>query len=227
MQHTLLKDYLKSEKKYIKTIKKWLENEKKYFNELLSILEKENQPNGALKNDKLDIDFESLKKMENTFSKGIPSDTAINHFKILTERKSKNGNPFLSKEQLFIFIEKGFLDVQTHPKQQINLSNGEKGFVIKRFYEFFDLAVSQYNELNKKFRYIKLLSDCFDNWDAKASSLSLDLTKQRKVGNSFARFACFFARFARKLISLKHKHTIALLNIEQWKKLHLKHSRKL
>ncbi len=81
-------------------------------------------------------------------------------------------------------------------RSKINLANGEKGFVIKRFYEFFDLAVSQYGELNKKDKYIKLLSDNFDNWITKPLRRFLKTKQTKENGNIFARFAFLFAHFA-------------------------------
>lgn len=110
-------------------------------------------------------DFELLKNSENQFWKGIPIDMVISHFEIMTTRKSSNGTSFLTKLQLHSFLKRAFLKDASQPIQKINLSNAEKGFVIKRFYEFFDLSVSSYGELNKKAKYINLISDNFDNWE--------------------------------------------------------------
>lgn len=105
-----------------------------------------------------------IKDSENQLLKGLPMKNVIKHFEIMTKKKNKNGNVFLTIEQLISFLKKGFLNDTTQPKQKINCSSGEKGFVIKRFYEFFDLAVSQYSYPQKKEIFIKLFTDCFDNW---------------------------------------------------------------
>lgn len=95
----------------------------------------------------------------------IPVKSAISHFKILIEKKSKNGKPFLTEKQFINFIQRSFLSKSEIPKEHINLVGGEKGFVIKRFYEFYTLAISQHSLSNKKIKFIKLLSDNFTNWE--------------------------------------------------------------
>ncbi|HMG67776.1 MAG TPA: hypothetical protein VK588_08825 [Chitinophagaceae bacterium] len=142
------------------------------YSEILAFINSEiSQRLGAenLKSENNDIQtFDEIIKQENKFWKGIPMGIVVNHFKVLSERNSRNGKPFLTVEQLVKFFEKGFLGKAKIKKQKINISNGEKGFVIKRFYEFFELAVSNYSELNKKAKYISLISTCFDNWEHKS-----------------------------------------------------------
>lgn len=127
-------------------------------------------------------DFDKLlceiKNSENKFVPSMPMEKVINHFKALTEKKSKNGQPFLTQEQLILCLQKAFLNKPKIEKQKINLGTGQKGYVIKRFYEFFVLAVADYNELNKKDKYIKLLSDNFTNWK---SSTIKDMFKPNKT----------------------------------------------
>jgi hypothetical protein len=112
--------------------------------------------------------FAEIELAENNFIKGMPMEKVINHFEIMTKNKSKNGSPYLTTEQLILFLQRAFLNDTKIPKQRFNLANGEKGFVIKRFYDFFVYAVTQYNELNNKKKYIELLSDNFDNWEYKS-----------------------------------------------------------
>ena len=109
-----------------------------------------------------------ISKVENRFNKSLPMAEVVKHFKVFTERKSKNGKPFLTPEQLISFLKKGFLGKQELPKQKINYSNTEKGLVILRFYELFLLAVTNYGEKNSKSKYINLVLNCFDNWDKKS-----------------------------------------------------------
>jgi len=111
------------------------------------------------------ITLEEIKHEENSFWKGMPMDKVVNHFAILSTRKSKNGDVFLKMDQLISFLKKGFLNDTTQRKQIINCGRGEKGLVIKRFYEFYDLAVSQYGFPSKTDKFIKLFTDCFSNWD--------------------------------------------------------------
>lgn len=116
-----------------------------------------------------DTDFRKalseIRNSENKFWKGLPMEGVIDHFKVMTLSKSKNGAVYLTTEQLTSFLKKGFMNDVMQPKQKINCSSGEKGFVIKRFYEFYDIAVAQYGHPSKKAKFIKLFSDCFDNWD--------------------------------------------------------------
>jgi hypothetical protein len=110
--------------------------------------------------------LKTIAKEENKFWKGIPMDAVITHFEILTNRKNKNNQFFLTPVQLVSFLKRGFLKDENQPKQKISCSNGEKGLVIKRFYEFFELAVTQYGHTNKKKTFIDLFNNCFDNWEA-------------------------------------------------------------
>lgn len=115
--------------------------------------------------DTIQKSLDEIANLENKFWKGIPMNIVIQHFEVMTEKKNKNDQFFLTKTQFISFLKKGFLNDTEQPKQKINCSHGEKGFVIKRFYDFFDLAVSQYWHIQKTGRFIKLFNDCFDNWD--------------------------------------------------------------
>lgn len=109
-------------------------------------------------------ELSSIRQSKNEFWEWLPMETVIDHFEVMTKRKNKNNQVFLTRPQFVTFLKKGFLNDTTQPKQRINCSSGEKGFVIKRFYEFFDLAVSQYSIPSKKRKFIDLFVDCFDNW---------------------------------------------------------------
>lgn len=118
---------------------------------------------------------------ENKFWKGIPMRKVVEHFEIMTKRKNKNGVSFLTLDQYIIFLKKGFLNEINLPVQKINCINGEKGFVISRFYEFYVLASSSYKHPSKKEKFIKLFTDCFDNWEPKTieSFFKPDKTKDK------------------------------------------------
>ena len=105
---------------------------------------------------------------DNKFLKGLPMDQVVKHFEKMTVEKSKNGKVFLTPEQLVSFLKKGFLNDTTQLKQKINCSRGEKGLVILRFYELYDLACSEYDYPARKEKFIKLFVDCFDNWNEKS-----------------------------------------------------------
>lgn len=145
--------------------------------ELSDAIKNENEPaqlkfsetikkeNTVLSKQEIQALLTEIKSSENRFWRGLPMEQVVNHFEVLTSRKSKNGKPYLTLEQFISFLKKGFLDGTTQPKQKINCSTGEKGFVIKRFYQLWDLAVSQYGYPQKKKRFISLFNDCFDNWE--------------------------------------------------------------
>jgi len=106
-----------------------------------------------------------IAEAENKFKKGVPMQAVVDHFKIMTTKKNKNGTHYLTPDQFVSFLKRGFLKDHSQPQQKVNCAAGEKGFVIKRFYEFFDLAVSHYGYPNKKHEFIDLFTDCFNNWD--------------------------------------------------------------
>lgn len=108
-----------------------------------------------------------MKGMENKFWKGLPMEQVVAHFEVMTKKRSKNGAYFLTLEQLVSFLKRGFLSDNNQPKQTINCATSEKGFVIKRFYQLFDLAVSKYNHPSRKKEFVALFIKCFDNWDQK------------------------------------------------------------
>lgn len=108
--------------------------------------------------------LKAIAAAENKFWKGLPMAEVVKHFEVMTTRKNKTGTTYLTTEQLVSFLNKGFLLDQTQPRQKINCTNGEKGFVISRFYGLFDLAAAQYGFPSRKQKFIDLFLDCFDNW---------------------------------------------------------------
>lgn len=110
-------------------------------------------------------EIEIIKGSKSLQWKELPMDVVTEHFLLMTKKENKNGEPFLTETQLISFLRKGFLNETAQPKQKINCAAGEKGFVILRFYNFFALAVADYSYLNHKKEFIKLFTDCFDNWE--------------------------------------------------------------
>ena len=104
----------------------------------------------------------------NVFCKPMPLEIAREHFKVFVTTESKNGNLFLTNEQLNSFIKRAVEGNKEIEKQTLNWANREKLFLVKRFYQFYTLAVDRYeNTTQCKEKYIKLLTDNFTNWDFK------------------------------------------------------------
>lgn len=106
-----------------------------------------------------------IRESENKFWKGLPMNIVVDHFQVLTTKKSRNGEAFLSDAQLISFLRKGFLNDSTQPVQKFNCASLEKGKIIKTFYLFYNLALCQYSCPYTKESFIKLFTDCFSNWD--------------------------------------------------------------
>ena|ERR1035437_783757 len=104
----------------------------------------------------------------NTFCNSMPLDIAKNHFKVFTLPNAKNKNlPYLSTAQFNLFIEKAFTGKTELQKQTINHApHKEKLFIVKRFYEFYLIATTNYENTSQcQEKYIKLLTDNFTNWN--------------------------------------------------------------
>lgn len=112
-----------------------------------------------------DKELAQISESDNQFWKGLPMIKVVEHFKIMTESKNKNKEPYLTQQQFISFLKRGFLCDTNQPIQKINCSAGEKGLIINRFYSLYSLAVSQYSHVSKKESFIKLFVNCFDNWD--------------------------------------------------------------
>jgi hypothetical protein len=129
----------------------------------------------------IEIEIEQIKNSENKFWPALPMTEVIDHFKIMTEKKSKSGQPFLAEKQFISFLKRGFLNDETEPKQKINFAYGEKGLVINRFYQFFELLTNiDYGFSQKeKQKIVSLILNCFSNSDFTKSSIS-ELLKPNK-----------------------------------------------
>lgn len=106
-----------------------------------------------------------LHSLENKVYKPMPMSEVVEQLQPLTTRLSKNGKPFLTEEQLDIFIRRAFTGEKGLKKQKFNYAHGEKGLIIQLFYLLFVRAVTQYGEKNQKDKYIRLVSEHFTNWD--------------------------------------------------------------
>jgi hypothetical protein len=105
-------------------------------------------------------------ELPNTFCKSMPLRIPREHFKKLTTEKSKNGHPFLTNEQLDLFIERAFCGNTTIPKQKINKANREKLLVQSLFYDFYNnYCMDYFSTMQCQDDFIKLLTDNFEGWD--------------------------------------------------------------
>lgn len=148
---------------YIKVLKRWIAGEKKYLRELTDILEKDENVMDA---DKADVTKSAVSDEINLFCPRMPVSVARNHFIVLVDNNSSNGKPFLSAEAFELFMRKAIFKDKTIAKQKLNVGTREKYFVIKRFFEFYQLAVRNvYEEHSQcKLKYVQFLCDNFDNW---------------------------------------------------------------
>ena len=111
------------------------------------------------------INLSEILNGENLFIKGMEMGIVYEHFKPLTIKKNKAGQPYLTPEQLVAFLKRGFIGDKSVPKQKINYMPGERGFIVKRFYEFYGLAFTAYYVPNRKQPFINLFLDCFEGWE--------------------------------------------------------------
>lgn len=104
---------------------------------------------------------------ENIFCKKMPLDIPKEHFKILTEKNSKNGEPFLTQDQFNNFINRAFCGKTDLPLQKFNQApKGEKLKIQYLFYQFYENYCFEYfNTGQTKDVFIKLLTENFIGWD--------------------------------------------------------------
>lgn len=106
-------------------------------------------------------------ELPNTFCKSMPLRIPKEHFKKLTIKKSKNGQPFLTNEQFDLFIERAFCGNTTIPKQKMNQApKGDKLLIQNEFYYFYNnYCFDYFHTMQCQDTFIKLLTDNFEGWD--------------------------------------------------------------
>ncbi|MGJ8666714.1 MAG: hypothetical protein ACSHW7_10130 [Patiriisocius sp.] len=105
---------------------------------------------------------------ENVFRKSMSFQTVIEHFEIFTIKNSQNGKPFLTNEQLDLFIRRAFCGEINLPKQKFNqIPKGEKFIIQYRFREFYDKNYEHFGTVQVQDDFIKLLTDNFEGWEFK------------------------------------------------------------
>ncbi|AUC82258.1 hypothetical protein [Lacinutrix sp. Bg11-31] len=103
---------------------------------------------------------------KNVFCKSMPYDIIVEHFEIFTSKNSKNGEPFLTKKQLDLFIKKAFCGIPNIQKQTFNQApKGEKFLIQYRFREFYENYWEYFGTGQVQENFIKLLTENFTNWE--------------------------------------------------------------
>lgn len=120
-----------------------------------------------------------ISKAENKFNKGIPMQVVIDHFKVFTTTKNQKGEYYLTGDQFVKFLKRCFLNDENEPIQKIN-APGEKGAVIKRFYEFYELACIDYSVPRPKEPFIDRFTDSFEFGTRKSFESFFKGTKSKK-----------------------------------------------
>lgn len=114
----------------------------------------------------LNNENEKPQQNKNKFCKAMPLNIPKEHFKILTEKNSKNGRPFLTQDQFNIFIERAFLGRTDLPMQKFNQApKGEKfkiQYLFRQFYE--NYCIEYFNTGQTQDIFINLLTDNFIGW---------------------------------------------------------------
>jgi hypothetical protein len=108
-------------------------------------------------------------KIINTFCNSMDLSIPREHFKVFTEKKSKNTKIYLTGEQLNSFIERAFCGNKKIPKQKFNQApKGEKLLIQSVFYEFYNTYCFEYfNTMQCQETFIKLLTENFEGWNFK------------------------------------------------------------
>lgn len=103
----------------------------------------------------------------NVFCKNMPLSIPKEHFKRLTEKSSKNGQPFLTQDQFDNFINRAFLGKKELLSQKMNLAQkGEKLKIQNLFYQFYENYSFDYLGTGQtKDIFVKLLTDNFIGWE--------------------------------------------------------------
>ncbi len=113
-------------------------------------------------------DLAVLLKAENQFIKGMPMQDVYDHFrKKFVDSKSRNKEPFLTHDQLIIFLKKGFLGHKDTPKLHINVGSRESLATINAFHQFYSIVINDAYPRTTTEKFIELVFDCFDNWTIK------------------------------------------------------------
>jgi len=109
--------------------------------------------------------LEMLLTKGNSFN-DMPLNDVYKHFGELSKQKNKDGQPYLSEDQVLDFIEKAFCNIE-HPEIKINIGTRENMKIWNFFHQFYVYAYTQLIETTSHCRdkYIGLLTDNFTNFE--------------------------------------------------------------
>jgi hypothetical protein len=96
----------------------------------------------------------------------MPLCYARDFFSRLTNSQNKNGEPYLTKEALDDFMERGFMGNKKIKKIKINYVSSEKTKIQSLFHTFYSKTVeTEFDFSRNNDKYIHLLTDNFIGWD--------------------------------------------------------------
>lgn len=113
-------------------------------------------------------DVSPYKNYTNVFHEKMEISKAVQHFKVFTTAKSKNGEPFLTEKQFDNFIKRAFCGLSNIAKQKFNMApRGEKFKIQYKFREFYESYYDYFGTGHVQDKFVKLLTDNFVGWDFK------------------------------------------------------------
>ncbi|AXO80050.1 hypothetical protein DZC78_06485 [Olleya aquimaris] len=164
-QENMLSGLDKSLPQLLETPKKILTKKKEYFKEAYFI---ESEFKKTITHTPTITNTINYSNYTNVFNQSMPIEIAVNHFKIFTEKNSKNGKPFLTEKQFDIFIKKAFCGIPNLKKQKFNMApKGENSLIKYRFREFYESYYQYFGTGQVVDKFIELLTDNFVGWDFK------------------------------------------------------------
>lgn len=120
----------------------------------------------------------------NVFCEKMPFNIPIEHFKILTEKRNKNNEQFLTQKQFDDFIERAFKGNTKIPSQKFNFSSRENLKIQYLFYDFFvKTSFDYFGSIQFKEKYVKLLTENFIGWEYKNVSNNFNKKPKKTLKN--------------------------------------------
>ncbi|MBD3863393.1 MULTISPECIES: hypothetical protein [Olleya] len=162
-----------------KTSKNFFTKKKEYFKDAYFIeseLKKSTSHTPTINNT---LDYSNY---TNVFNQSMPIEIAVDHFKIFTEKNSKNGKPFLTEKQFDIFIKKAFCGIPNLKKQKFNMApKGESTLVKYRFREFYESYYQYFGTGQVLDKFVELLTDNFVGWNFKNVKVNFDKKPSKTI----------------------------------------------
>jgi hypothetical protein len=112
----------------------------------------------------------------------MPLNIPKEHFKILTDKNSRNGKPFLTIDQYDLFIQRAFCGNKNIQKQKFNKAPREHSLIRYVFYEFYyKYCFDYFDTMQCQEKFIKLLVDNFERWDYKKVNDNFSKNPQKTI----------------------------------------------